>query len=524
MKKITLLAMLLLGFQWLQSQSYFGFLTDNYSGIHGVISNPANISDSNYKADVNLIGVSTFVGNDYYGVNVMDVFKDEYDFDADAKKSPSMDNNLGLNTDVLGLAFMLNLNQKSSIAIFSRARSFVNINEINGETADALDDKTTEDFNVNEGDFYGFGHGWIEVGATYARTLMDNGQHFLKGGVSVKYLQGAGSVYAMGRNVMIAYDADGTNLGGGETTGSISSTGEITYGRYDDFDAENYDYELPDATGIGGDIGFVYEWRPDYANSSSNEKGTNKYKLKVGLSVTDIGKINYDDGLVETYNITNSDVSEEDFEDAESVDDILNTFYTLTGTQRGIEASLPMAAHLNVDLSLSPKFYINANADYSLISNGFENANRILNTVTLTPRFESKWFSFFVPLSYIEYNGFHVGAGLRAGPLYVGSGALISVFTNQETMGADVYAGLKIPLYQSRNKTFKSNGSQKGDYDGDGVDDKDDKCPEDAGPAENNGCPYYDRDVDGVPDHLDKCPKEYGSPDNDGCPRKKTEK
>jgi len=56
------------------------------------------------------------------------------------------------------------------------------------------------------------------------------------------------------------------------------------------------------------------------------------------------------------------------------------------------------------------------------------------------------------------------------------------------------------------------------DRDGDGVYDKDDKCPDVAGPKENNGCPWPDTDGDGVLDKDDLCPDIAGPVENDGCP------
>ena len=56
------------------------------------------------------------------------------------------------------------------------------------------------------------------------------------------------------------------------------------------------------------------------------------------------------------------------------------------------------------------------------------------------------------------------------------------------------------------------------DTDGDGVADKDDKCPDVAGPAENGGCPWPDTDGDGVLDKDDLCPNEAGPASNNGCP------
>ena len=56
------------------------------------------------------------------------------------------------------------------------------------------------------------------------------------------------------------------------------------------------------------------------------------------------------------------------------------------------------------------------------------------------------------------------------------------------------------------------------DTDGDGIPDKDDKCPDVAGPAENGGCPWPDTDGDGVLDKDDLCPEVAGPASNKGCP------
>lgn len=54
------------------------------------------------------------------------------------------------------------------------------------------------------------------------------------------------------------------------------------------------------------------------------------------------------------------------------------------------------------------------------------------------------------------------------------------------------------------------------DKDNDGVFDKEDKCPDQAGIAKFNGCP--DTDNDGLQDSEDKCPGEAGLLSNAGCP------
>jgi OOP family OmpA-OmpF porin len=63
-----------------------------------------------------------------------------------------------------------------------------------------------------------------------------------------------------------------------------------------------------------------------------------------------------------------------------------------------------------------------------------------------------------------------------------------------------------------------NDGCPFGDKDQDGLKDNEDKCPEEAGPPENQGCPWGDADGDGLKDNVDKCPQEPGPRENDGCP------
>ena len=69
-------------------------------------------------------------------------------------------------------------------------------------------------------------------------------------------------------------------------------------------------------------------------------------------------------------------------------------------------------------------------------------------------------------------------------------------------------------------------GTSAGDSDKDGIDDDNDKCPNEAedkdGFQDADGCPDLDNDGDGIPDDKDKCPNDpetkNGYQDDDGCP------
>lgn len=69
-------------------------------------------------------------------------------------------------------------------------------------------------------------------------------------------------------------------------------------------------------------------------------------------------------------------------------------------------------------------------------------------------------------------------------------------------------AGLKVRIFTCKPK----------DMDGDGIIDKEDKCPEVFGFERYEGCPIPDTDMDGVNDEMDKCVDVPGLAKYDGCP------
>lgn len=328
------------------------------------------------------------------------------------------------------------------------------------------------------------------------------------------------------------------------------SNGEITIGASQDFEA-NEDYKFDaDSRGFGFDLGLVYEWRPNYADydlnnakpADNNFRDLNKYKVRFGLSVTDIGSIDYKNKKQDTYNV-NGVVTQQMIDDADNLYDFLNEHYTKTSTSKGAKTNLPTALHADVDWNMYKKFYLNLNGDINMVSTNKLNAYGIADRVSLTPRYESRWFSFYVPMTWMEYSGMQVGSGIRLGAFFVGSGSVLSNVVSKESKGADFHVGMKIPVYEKKFKDTdgdgvidKEDGCKKvagpvenhgcpwPDTDGDKVFDKDDTCPEIAGPVENKGCPWKDSDGDTLLDNADACPIVAGPIENKGCPWKDTDK
>ena len=76
------------------------------------------------------------------------------------------------------------------------------------------------------------------------------------------------------------------------------------------------------------------------------------------------------------------------------------------------------------------------------------NSNYIKNTFSMIPRYETRWFSIYLPFSVVEDSGFLSGFGFRAGPITLGSGSLFNGLFGYSN-AVDVHLGIKIPLYHN---------------------------------------------------------------------------
>lgn len=122
-------------------------------------------------------------------------------------------------------------------------------------------------------------------------------------------------------------------------------------------------------------------------------------------------------------------------------------------------------------------------------------------------------FSNFKAENWGSWDGNNFAVPLGAGVEFkVDEDASIQLGAMYHSTGAPDYIQYRLGVNFTLGK--------KKDTDGDGIYDKEDACPNQAGPAENSGCPWPDTDGDGVLDKDDACPTEAGAlggcPDSDG--------
>lgn len=438
MKKLFAICICLVVFQSSKSQSYLGYGIDNYSGVHGVLFNPSAVINTRLRADINFFSGSVLAGNDYFSLDFNSIRKGEaiFDFDSGIGRFPTNQNNFLFNLDVVGPSFMFNLSTKHSIAIITRGRAILNVNNISGELYEAFEDgfEASKSFQAEMENFNGNIHGWAEFGLSYGRVLINNHSHKLNGGVTLKYLKGAGGMFFNSNTLNGNYNAN---------SGSLTTEGELVYGSSQDFNEE--DFSLSNTgSGLGFDLGLTYEYKgPKLIDDNGSSNG---YKLKVAVALVDLGRISYKDARTNTYDL-NRTVDPNDFEDEDFETVLMNNYEGVEEFTKD-KLRLPAATNILVDYQVRKRLYIALHSSLSLISPDKLQANKILNSVTVLPRLETKWLGLGIPISYRQYDNITVGTNFRLGPFFAGSGSVLSNLFSDSTTSADVYAGIKLSLYK----------------------------------------------------------------------------
>jgi outer membrane protein OmpA-like peptidoglycan-associated protein len=587
-RQILFFAILLIfpfGSAW--SQDFLSGMSDNYMGINQAALQPAAIADSRFIADINLAGFNTDLYNDalqfkskwfYHPMGYMrtNSWWTDYSYLGSVN---GKDKNMIMSQSLLGPGFMLTIKEKHAIGLTTRTRSIINVDDVSEPLYSFFYNRDPQYMNqwYAEGNVRAVQHVFSDYGLSYATEILNTGPHFLKAGVTVKLLQGLGAAYLQTDNLYYYIDATHGNSTYPRSWNSpkISAGLSGNWNPYSDEGDHVFldSYQFIAKPSVGLDLGVVYEFRPDYmkfrydmdGKKGLERKDKNKYLLKVGVSVLDIGRLKYKkeansfDFIAEFTNnyqkyqpgetgIPDStywlEGQQADYRFMDYYLNFVDTIYQRSLSGRGVEksagneekfsVSLPTAISLQVDVHITDGLYANLTT-YTALNQGYSKTSNshYISNYSITPRYEHKWFSASIPIQYNQYKKVNVGLGLRIACVYFGLNNLFSsVFSDPYSTNA--YLGVKIPIFQKKPPSDMDHDGVSDekdacpaasglwefmgcpDTDGDGITDSKDDCPNTAGLKEFNGCPDTDRD--GVPDLDDRCPDTPGSKLTYGCP------
>jgi hypothetical protein len=438
-------------------QDLAGFRTGNYTGVNGVFFNPANIADNHYRWDVNVLGINANVGNNQAKFRLNDLGNS---FDGNKMTDQLFGKNAGPTSGLANLAVhmpsaMFSVGTKMAFAITTRTRVLANVTDMDGQLVDKITNDaanlTDLPYSISSNSNMRINvSGWAEIGVSFAREAFVAGPHYFKAGGTIKYLMGVGNANLHLSNFKGTINADLL-----AQDAYLSNAGANVGLTYAGTDISNFDAgQLTKFSGhgVGADLGVVYEYRPEH-----------QYKLKIGVALLDAGKINfkkdqqrsagYNMNISNTQRFYLSDLNNISLDDYKSKLDQYPQFFAADGsaTVNKYAVSLPTTLQLDVDYHLHNKFYVNAGSQIALTKGTNKPYNgQYYSGFSVTPRYEGSRYGFFLPLSYNSLTKFNAGFSLRAGPLYLGSGSVLSALAG-DSKQADVFIGFRFGrLYREK--------------------------------------------------------------------------
>lgn len=556
--------------QHAKAQNYLGVHSSNYAGVMALDNQPASFVDGRFKFDLNLasVNVGAWQNAKYFDAGVLPAWWKKsfttdtawmspdstlYDrtmFDFYNYQSNAKARGIYMNYQIDLINFAFHINPKIAVGFSAKSRMIANIDDLDLKLAklaeNGLDFADLWNIDIDDKIVNANMMAWNEYGFNYGQVISDEGEHFFKVGGRLKFLQGMASAYVYTDEMQYKLLNEDT---------AVYLQGSFKYGYSNNIDQFTNDFTIKPASrlGLGLDLGFVYEWRPkykEYKYDMDNQtdlwmRSKEKYELRLGVSVVDIGGMKFTKGgLSRNFNVNSSTLDLRIFQDAnsfQSFDSIIDSLVTTPGTGWSVTESTgetyymntPTALSLQADYHIWKWFYVNGTGMINLL--GKRNADRVKvpTQFVLTPSFDHAWFGVHLPISVNSYSGWKAGIATRLGPLTVGVVDFNSLFARGKVRGTEFYAGLRVPiLYMEPDDRDGDKISDKideckespgvwafkgcPDRDGDGVQDSEDLCPDDPGLAEFKGCP--DRDGDKIIDKDDACPDLAGTAAFNGCP------
>lgn len=499
-------------------QHRLGVANSNNAGIVSLDINPANVADNRYWMDIHVGSVSLNVNQNLFrsrfgligilkndssiqslllsgslflpGISGRRYAKGSADLLRSYEKRPQ---NMGLygSSEIMGPSIMFTPVGRIGIAFTTKARFLFDIfDRHSGSDVNILEqydvflsspNKLAEVQQYRMGDMKSAAHAFGEFNLTVGAPVMDKGVHFLKAGLTVKRL--IGFAYNIFRSLRATIDLnpDRATLGSG-TIGFQGYMENIAYKNPYRFrgvqDYANYflggvfgSKDIP--TGWGFDLGFVYEYRPDYHirklyNAAFNmsdkyvrdieDYTKNKYLFKWSTALKDFGYIRYPGEFsggfyydTEQKVVAPSDINPNLIftSQYQKVVDQIQKALTPADFEEDIKQEitfyLPATFVTQLDWAVYKKWYLNASLFANLLAR-YDFNTRTPTVFALTPRYETERWDVSFPVIYnFFYNQLKVGLGLNWGSVfYAGMDDIGIVFGRFR--GFNAYMGFRVPM------------------------------------------------------------------------------
>ena len=448
-------------------QSMAGAAVGNYSGVDGLRLNPSSMHNSKSYLDIRLFGLGLFVQNNYLYMSKEDYrfsnfFKSGYVWPTHQEwygpeqrtfyhYSNKRYKNAFVQQEIEGPGAML-IYGRHAFALTTAYRTVVSGAGVPYELANFayLGMNYWPQQNIQYHD-YGpvstAGMSWGEIGLSYSNVLYARGYHMLSAGVSVKRLLGTGGVYMNARDLDYIIPNDST-IDVRNVDAWVGVSLPIAFD-------ENVAVTSPlfKGKGFGADFGVTYtrlaRYHQEQYFGTLCAQQYEDYIYRVGIALIDLGAIRFNNNA-RLMHIDNRSSYWEHVNHMKitSIGQLLDTIsykfygdYTSGYAGEKFTLGLPTALSAQFDYHFRPNWYVNA----SLIMGVPVGRSTIRRPaeLTVTPRFESKWFEVNMPVSLYNWQLARLGFSARIFFLTVGTDKLGGFFHMSDFTGLDFYMSVR---------------------------------------------------------------------------------
>lgn len=438
----------------LSAQEQLGMRLERYSGIYSAAVNPANTVFTPNGWEVSLFTAEGFLENNYAwlrNTSLVHTLKNTGNIVAVtdlSRENPPTSNPVVLdyfdkNRNMYGVAqcritgpgFSFHIGANRVAGLTTAFRSEVSSYKIPGILAYRTISDLPRDEVVNIPQTGINGMAWSEIGLHYSQSSY-NGEVEMAWGVSPKLLTGYEGFYMRAQSRFDYSQRQNDTLAFGSADWDYALT--LANAGDDKFKLQKQ------GGGLGLDAGVSW--------AQTDDAGS--YTWRFGVSLLDLGYVKFSK-TAERHRIvfdTLLTVTEAEFPSRDHISDEItdasNAFLSdpnasLAG--HSFALGLPTALCLQADMPVAPKIFVSALLTQRIPL--LKHSVKRPNTLALVPRYESRWWSFSLPVVLSDWRSPRVGAAARFAWLYIGSDNIGTFFRKHKTTGGDFYIGLKINAF-----------------------------------------------------------------------------
>ena len=436
------------------SQNYHAVQGSPYAGSLGIANNPASMLSAPFKWDVMVIGTQFKASTNIFTIHNYSLLSSPANSQYQINEGYfARKGRMAFNTNLLNTRIALD--RKHAIGFGANLRSYADVRSSPYHYIDTMG-SSRDFFDINNPleplDANITGSSWIELFASYARTLFDTEKMRLNSGVTVKVSRGIAGAFAKLENVRFSRDQDG----------NILHNASASYGYSSNFDRWQKEKETNENVrdlfsysdgGMSIDLAFEYYIKTQVVPTWEDDDHFD-YNWKIGVSLLDVGLNQFRYGR-ESRVLTGmrNDISDVEldnkFREVDDFGDVNDSLATIvqSASRPGGKFSIvnPMRLVVNVDRPLANDLYINTELSLNLspLLKKYHHV-REMNLVTVTPRWETRTLGAYLPVQYNAAGKFWIGGAFKAGPLLLGIHNWANLFGKKSMQNGGGYIALVV--------------------------------------------------------------------------------